>query len=353
MANLQGNNGNTNTGTTSRSSTGSNTPQGVTRKGTAGSDTLLGTAGDDTLIGGAGNDTLVGREGADTFVFDEGHGKDTITDFNPGTDIVDLSRFDDEITWNALKSRMTEITNPNDPSKVMGVLIDLTDWGGGTIMLASVTSVDKLTEDMFKFPAVNVVDGTGGDDMLSGTIGIDRIYGGGGDDILIGLGGNDKIEGGAGNDTIMGGAGKDELYGGSGGDMLYGSDGRDTLYGDAGNDWMDGAAGRDRLIGGRGNDTLWGDRDAAQSADTFVFGLKHGNDTIKDFANGVDKIDLRAFQGIGSLSSLSATQDGANVVIDLTDQEGGGKITLENVDLADLDDDDFIFNAASQDVDGI
>lgn len=65
---------------------------GVTRTGTAGRDTLVGTSGDDILIGGAGADLLTGGAGGDIFRFtstrDAG---DTITDFTPYADKLDLS----------------------------------------------------------------------------------------------------------------------------------------------------------------------------------------------------------------------------------------------------------------------
>lgn len=59
--------------------------------GSAGRDVLVGTAGDDRLIGADGADTLSGGAGRDLFVYrslrDAG---DTITDFVPGTDRIDL-----------------------------------------------------------------------------------------------------------------------------------------------------------------------------------------------------------------------------------------------------------------------
>lgn len=65
---------------------------GVTRNGTASRDTIVGTAGDDVIIGGIGADTLTGGAGNDRFVFasmrDAG---DTITDFTPYADKLDLS----------------------------------------------------------------------------------------------------------------------------------------------------------------------------------------------------------------------------------------------------------------------
>ncbi len=59
--------------------------------GTGGRDTLVGSAGDDVIVGGAGADVLTGGGGVNVFVYqsmrDAG---DTITDFVPGKDFLDL-----------------------------------------------------------------------------------------------------------------------------------------------------------------------------------------------------------------------------------------------------------------------
>jgi predicted extracellular nuclease len=61
--------------------------------GSAGRDTLVGTDGDDIISGGVGADTLTGGAGRDQFVFDSVlDGVDTITDFQPGTDLIVLTR---------------------------------------------------------------------------------------------------------------------------------------------------------------------------------------------------------------------------------------------------------------------
>ncbi|MEM9737182.1 MAG: calcium-binding protein, partial [Pseudomonadota bacterium] len=67
--------------------------------GGVGNDTLEGGAGADTLTGELGADLLTGRGGADTFRFlspDESRPnlRDTITDFTPGRDRIDLSAMD-------------------------------------------------------------------------------------------------------------------------------------------------------------------------------------------------------------------------------------------------------------------
>lgn len=67
--------------------------------GEGGNDVLSGGAGDDTLAGGLGRDTLTGGDGADLFVFrirldaSSGSQRDSITDFTPGEDRIDLSGF--------------------------------------------------------------------------------------------------------------------------------------------------------------------------------------------------------------------------------------------------------------------
>lgn len=68
-------------------------------------DTLFGGAGNDELHGGAGRDTLTGGADADLFVFnsvaDSQHGasRDTITDFQVGVDLIDLSAIMNGLTF--------------------------------------------------------------------------------------------------------------------------------------------------------------------------------------------------------------------------------------------------------------
>ena len=67
--------------------------------GGGGKDTLQGGGGKDTLSGGAGADQVTGGGGTDVFVYSAGDGggslalADVISDFQEGTDVIDLSAF--------------------------------------------------------------------------------------------------------------------------------------------------------------------------------------------------------------------------------------------------------------------
>jgi Ca2+-binding RTX toxin-like protein len=218
----------------------------------------------------------------------------------------------------------------------------------------------------------NPIDGTGGDDNLEGTSGgdvivasggSDEVRGRGGDDALHGGDGNDEVRGDRGNDTVTGGAGNDLVRGDDGDDTASGGDGDDRVKGGDGNDLVSGDAGNDRVEGGTGNDTVSGGdgddlvkgndgddvlngdggRDAYDGglgADTFVFGVDGSFDKIKDFQDGIDRIDLSAF-GFAGVDDFTMTQSGSgDVYLDLG---GGDIIKVDDVSLAQLTDADFLF----------
>ncbi|AOO82188.1 calcium-binding protein [Bosea vaviloviae] len=130
---------------------------------------------------------------------------------------------------------------------------------------------------MLRVVEILEMDGTAGDDVLTGTdcadliragdgndtvdarAGNDIVYGGVGDDHIIAGAGNDIVYAGAGNDVVYGGTGMDVLFGGAGNDRLYGEDGDDRLFGEAGDDLLVGGLGNDELSGGDGNDTILGE----------------------------------------------------------------------------------------------
>ena len=157
---------------------------------------------------------------------------------------------------------------------------------------------------------------------------------------LTGSSHDDILAGDLRDNTLMGRDGDDTLYGGpdGGDDSIYGENGNDSIFGGMGNDTVHGGTGNDTIYGGAGDDALSGGPDN----DTFVFAPDGGADTVYDFADGDDKIDLSAFADITSVDDLSMDQREGDVVIDLSNQ-GGESITLQDFVIADLDASDFIF----------
>ncbi|WP_394208847.1 hypothetical protein [Enterovibrio calviensis] len=155
----------------------------------------------------------------------------------------------------------------------------------------------------------------------------DVIDGGNGDDVLYGYGGNDNIEGGN---------GVDELHGGEGNDILSGGNGKDVLYGDAGNDTLDGGRGGDRLVGGEGDDTLT----LGNGPDVVVF--ESGTDTVNGFKTSNDSIIIKNATSIDTFDELVMEQVGDDTHITLDT----GKLILKDIDIDDLDTDNFTFEGA-------
>ncbi len=61
--------------------------------GDLGDDELDGGRGDDELTGGRGNDVMAGGRGEDLFIFSNHSGSDSVTDFEPGEDHIQLNGF--------------------------------------------------------------------------------------------------------------------------------------------------------------------------------------------------------------------------------------------------------------------
>lgn len=147
---------------------------------------------------------------------------------------------------------------------------------------------------------------------------IENAKGGSGNDTIVGNQGKNVLMGNAGNDTLRGAAGADKLYGGSGADKLFGG---------AGKDWLDGGTGNDMLTGGKG-------------PDVFVFKKGYGRDTITDFQNNLDDIDLRSYKFSSVKQVLDkAHQVGSDVHIELG---GSDLLILKKFNLDHLDKADFL-----------
>ena len=176
---------------------------------------------------------------------------------------------------------------------------------------------------------ISVFGVSDGNPNLLGTIKSDNLSGTSGEDRIKGDNGNDTIDGGEGADNVFGDNGDDILNGGNSIDNLFG--GNDNLNGGNGNDWLAGERGNDSLTGGLGNDV-------------FLFAQGGGIDTITDFTNGIDKIQIAADTGITAFGQLKITGGTVNGVSYSTITMGnGGQVTLTGVSTTQLDATDFIF----------
>jgi serralysin len=301
---------------------------------------LSGGNGNDIFSDGAGVDVFWGGSGADSFIFHPDGNTDTVADFDPSRDRIDLSAYGLAYTLSAIDFVTTDT----------GAQLTLQDE---TLVLLSADGnpirVEDFTDQMV-FNADHVVpstpqSGSGfdilgdeGDNIMSGTDGADAMLGFGGDDIFEGSAGSDMIDGGAGvdivsydqstepvyadlllvgvnsgpdavgdtfisvenlrgspgaddlrgdgganmivgglgNDFLMGRDGNDNLIGSRGNDILSGGNGADVLNGGIGNDRLVAGAGNDRLVGGQGDDTLIG----SSGDNSLIAGA--GDDTIYD-----------------------------------------------------------------------
>lgn len=219
-----------------------------------------------------------------------------------------------------------------DGSKVeiAGGIYELKDTNNRTILERAATPEDSATLEAL------ITGGGGGGTVtppvvearvILGTAGANRIEGSAAADDIRGLDGNDRLRGRAGDDIVDGGRGNDDVRGDEGNDIIQGGEGNDRVRGDRGDDMVDGGSGIDHYWGGLGRDVL-------------VFTADGTRDTIHDFQNGFDKIDVSAF-GLTDLDArlAAAVERGGDVYLDLG---GGDVIKFDDTTKAMLDASDFI-----------
>ncbi|MEB8388977.1 calcium-binding protein [Rhodobacteraceae bacterium KMM 6894] len=290
--------------------------------GGAGDDVLDGAQGEDILMDGPGADTLTGGSGADVFIFVNDNNTDSITDFRPGHDKLDLTGLPG--LWDP--DQIEVLRNSTGAElRYRGEVIMVQSYDGKSLdrddILENLLIEDRvappkaqgqmigtMVQDRFMgtdaadaFDGLSGADtmmGEGGDDTLMGSDGNDRLsggfdqdklHGGAGMDVITGDAGFDTIHGDAGGDFLNGGGQADLVYGGDGNDRILGETGFDLLYGDAGNDTLLGGDSADRLYGGDGDDDLRGGVNVGLTVDG-LFG-EGGNDTLQgdggfDFLDG-------------------------------------------------------------------
>jgi serralysin len=273
--------------------------------GGAGADVLIGNAVANRLTGGKGADTLSGGAGADVFVFHAGDGKDTVTDFQVGTDHVELSGYG---SWTLAQSGADTLVtfSAGDGILLKGVQ-------ASTVTAASFTTTGAVSPPPVSPPPAPPppTTATTWDHTFVGTAGADTFNGTSGKDLIQGL---------AGGDTLYGLAGNDRLEGGAGGDRMNGGDGNDVLQGGLGNDVMSGGGGADRFLYARGD----------------------GQDVIYDFSLSTgDRIQVSGY------TSYTLRGSGADTLVTFA---SGDTLLLKSVAPAQVTATAFVFAAAAGDV---
>ena len=321
--------------------------RGTVNKGAAGTDTIVDVA---TLLNG-GNFGLEGTHSGDVFNLTVGGGQWMQVRGNAGND-----------TFNFRGGGGTaRLDYRNAPA---GVDVDL---GAGRASDDGWGDVDTINGHVRDFRGSNF------NDVIRGSDNDESFIGRGGDDVIDGGGGFDRLRfdrsgvGAVEVDLLNGTAtgtwdgrafsyriSNIERVDGSrnGGDRLYGSNGDNRLQGGGGDDFLDGREGNDRLEGGDGNDVLVGHGGADRPEqlrggagnDTFIIG-GDGTNTIEDFTNGEDLINLNVY-GISShsdvLAATSLAPDGNGVWIDLSRYGGEGVYLWQYFDIDGLDASDFL-----------
>ena len=221
--------------------------------------------------------------------------------------------------------------------------IDINSAGTARIVNTGVIISDTLALDVSSavVTLINSGDIIGRVDLGSGDDFIDNRNGVITGDIN-GEAGNDVLRCGMGAETINGGLGDDIIHGRDGDDVISGGGGFERMFGNAGDDMITGAGKNDTINGGLGDDTLTG----GGGRDEFVFFRRAGIDVITDYTDGLDLINLEAFNifSFQALKNSGALSNENNAVrIDLDVIGGEGTVIVEGVLVGNLDASNFIF----------
>lgn len=347
--------------------------------GTTGNDTLYGTTGADLLDGKGGNDSVTGHGGNDTFVFDSGYGyleinetyiagQQPVLQLGPGITASNLQVTQDSYGSNVI---LTDGVSGDQVTLDDAILYSGTD-GVQTVAFADGTTLTAAQ----LVQLARQINGTTGDDTLSGTSVANDFDGKGGNDVEYGEGGNDTFVFNAGygqleiSENYLNGQ-QPILQLGSGiavsalhvttdalGRNLYLTDGvsgdqvtldsmmqnsnagvaavqladgttltraqliqREVAGGTTGNDMLVGTSAAELFDGKGGNDTVNGQG----GNDTFVFDAGYGDLTIDENYSAGQQPALQLGAGIAA-SALHVTTNGVNLL--LTDGVSGDQITL-------------------------
>ena len=179
--------------------------------GGAGNDTLVGGSGHNWISGGPGNDFILGGSGGNTFFLSPGSGRDSIQIPNY------------QLLLDSSTARFSGGYGSYHPSLTLGSLVirygdlgdelHILDFDPNDVFATPAIQRFEFSDRVLTFEELIAlgfdINGTGGDDVLTGTNTTDRFVGLSGDDDLSGGVGADTFTGGQGNDTLRGGVGED------------------------------------------------------------------------------------------------------------------------------------------------
>ncbi|MGK7953049.1 MAG: serine hydrolase [Xenococcaceae cyanobacterium] len=250
---------------------------------------INGTEADDYLTGTSNNDVINGKEGDDIPIGKKG--LDAI-DGGVGDDLIEGGEGDDVL-----------FGKEGDDNLYGGKDDDFLNGGVGDDLLTGNRGFDNLIggdgqDTLLGGKDDDILSGGAGDDLVRDTQGNNAFYGNDGDDLLFAGKGDDVLYGDAGSDRLIASAGADQLFGGSEDDYLNGGEGDDRLFGGEGDDTLIGLSGSNTLTGGDGSDR------ALLSLD--------GTDTITDFTNGEDFLELPETISFAELEIIQGTGDNAD-----------------------------------------
>lgn len=345
-----------------------------------GSITALSSGSGGVVLQGAHSSVTVGGTG----VIDAWHGLQLFGDdqsaVNDGTIMVAGMGMYSTHATNSLLNNGTIKAAAGAAGLVDGMVAD----GGNTVTNSATGEIDVTGNGL-------VVQSNGGDKTLVTNLGSVKgdnlgFYGWAGDDRLANRGTMDgDVQMNSGNDTFdgIGGVLMGAVYGGANNDRYIidksnyklvekANEGTDTvqstasytlganfehliltgkaningkgnslgneLTGNAKANKLSGLAGADDLDGGKGNDILTG----GGAADTFHFAKGYGKDTITDFGNGVDTIDLSDYGAISDFNDLMKHHlkvSGDDLII----HSGVDQLIIEDTKKSALDAGDFDF----------
>jgi Ca2+-binding RTX toxin-like protein len=350
-------------------------------QGLGGNDILRGDGGADQLDGGAGNDLLYvdafdisikGGDGYDSvyaqssaqaaFHFALAGSGVELAHGGDGADVIDASGTsdfniqlyggagDDTLIAGSAGSWTMEGGQGSDTAVFAGASsnytfeVDSGGWTGWTLVSNNLTGAVYWTTTIehFQFDDTTI-DAPRGEHQIDGTPGNDVLTGDGQTDVLYGLDGNDVLKGTVGNDILVGGAGADSLSGGDGNDLLYidnsdvhvdAGDGFDYVYADAdttqdGLHFVVANTNVEFVYGGMGNDVFdaSGVTPEASGYGVTLWG-NWGDDTLigsagSDIINGGDGFDIAVSSGHRDDYTFALEQTTSDGTIDVTNKATG------------------------------